>query len=140
LTVVGAVVGGGGRTAQTNLSGARVQDKPQALDTFLESVERRAFRLARYATRNDDDALDVVQEAMMRCSATTQTPAHKSGRCCFSAYCKTEFGIGSAGKLCAADGNSLACCAAVFSLWPCVRLWLWWPQARRRRSPSRLTN
>ena len=64
--MVGAVVGGGGRTAQTNLSGARVQDKPQALDTFLESVERRAFRLARYATRNDDDALDVVQEAMMR--------------------------------------------------------------------------
>ncbi|MAP10733.1 MAG: hypothetical protein CMQ61_01625 [Gammaproteobacteria bacterium] len=66
MTVVGAVVGGGGRAAQTNLSGARVQDKPQALDTFLESVERRAFRLARYATRNDDDALDVVKEAMMR--------------------------------------------------------------------------
>jgi RNA polymerase sigma-70 factor (ECF subfamily) len=33
---------------------------------FLESVERHAFRMARIALRGDDDALDVVQDAMMQ--------------------------------------------------------------------------
>ncbi len=40
-------------------------DNP-ALNLFLASVERRAFRMARLATRQDADALDVVQEAMTR--------------------------------------------------------------------------
>jgi len=35
------------------------------MDAFLQSVERRAFQMARFATSSDDDALDVVQEAMM---------------------------------------------------------------------------
>jgi RNA polymerase sigma-70 factor, ECF subfamily len=37
-----------------------------ALDLFLASVEKRAFRMARFATRQDADALEVVQEAMMK--------------------------------------------------------------------------
>jgi len=37
-----------------------------ALNLFLASVERRAFRMARLATRQDADALDVVQEAMTK--------------------------------------------------------------------------
>lgn len=38
----------------------------RALDQFLGSVERRAFKIARLGLRNDDDALDAVQDAMMK--------------------------------------------------------------------------
>lgn len=37
-----------------------------ALDRFLASIEKRAFRMARLATRQDDDALELVQEAMLK--------------------------------------------------------------------------
>lgn len=37
-----------------------------ALNRFLAGVERRAFRMARIALRHDEDALDVVQDAMLR--------------------------------------------------------------------------
>ncbi|MEL7448308.1 MAG: RNA polymerase sigma factor [Pseudomonadota bacterium] len=36
------------------------------LDRFLAGVERRAFRIALFGLRNPDDALDVVQDAMMQ--------------------------------------------------------------------------
>lgn len=36
------------------------------MDRFLAGVERRAFVSARIATGNDDDALDIVQDAMLR--------------------------------------------------------------------------
>jgi RNA polymerase sigma-70 factor (ECF subfamily) len=38
----------------------------QRLDRFLASVERRAFRIAQMAVRDRDDALDIVQGAMLR--------------------------------------------------------------------------
>jgi RNA polymerase sigma-70 factor (ECF subfamily) len=38
----------------------------RALDQFLISVERRAFKVAQLGLRNDDDALDAVQDAMMK--------------------------------------------------------------------------
>lgn len=38
----------------------------QELSDFLKSIERRAFKRAAYAVRNDDAALDIVQDAMMR--------------------------------------------------------------------------
>jgi RNA polymerase sigma-70 factor (ECF subfamily) len=41
-------------------------DSKQALDRFLAGVERRAFVTARMATRNADDAMDIVQDAMLR--------------------------------------------------------------------------
>lgn len=38
----------------------------RALEQFLSSVERRAFKIAQLGLRNDDDALDAVQDAMMK--------------------------------------------------------------------------
>lgn len=38
----------------------------QELDDFLTGVERRAFKQAAFAVRDDDAALDIVQEAMMK--------------------------------------------------------------------------
>lgn len=37
-----------------------------ALNRFLAGVERRALRMARIALRHDEDALDAVQDAMLR--------------------------------------------------------------------------
>ncbi len=37
----------------------------KSLDAFLASVEKRAYRMAYIATSNKDDALDIVQDAMM---------------------------------------------------------------------------
>lgn len=41
-------------------------DTKQALDNFLASIERRAFRIAQISTGNKEDALDIVQEAMFK--------------------------------------------------------------------------
>jgi RNA polymerase sigma-70 factor (ECF subfamily) len=41
-------------------------DQALTLDRFLTSVEKRAFRIARVAVRQDDDALDIVQDAMLQ--------------------------------------------------------------------------
>lgn len=39
---------------------------PASLDAFLASVERRALRIAQVATRDRDEALDLVQDAMLQ--------------------------------------------------------------------------
>ena len=38
----------------------------QELSDFLTSVEQRAFKQAVYAVRDDDAALDIVQDAMIK--------------------------------------------------------------------------
>jgi len=45
------------------------QDTARTLETFLTSVERKAFRIAQIALRHEADALDVVQDAMMQLSS-----------------------------------------------------------------------
>ncbi len=37
-----------------------------SLDKFLASVEKRAFQIARMALRDEDEALDIVQDAMLK--------------------------------------------------------------------------
>lgn len=41
-------------------------DTTASLNAFLSGVERRAFRIAQFALRNPDDALDAVQDAMLQ--------------------------------------------------------------------------
>ncbi len=41
-------------------------DHAKELDKFLADVERRAFRIAQFGLRDVDDALDVVQDAMLK--------------------------------------------------------------------------
>jgi RNA polymerase sigma-70 factor, ECF subfamily len=41
------------------------RDNHLAMNNFLSGVERRAFRMAEIATGNPDDALDLVQDAML---------------------------------------------------------------------------
>ncbi len=38
----------------------------QHMQKFLSSIEGRAFSIAQFATRNREDALDIVQDAMMK--------------------------------------------------------------------------
>lgn len=45
-------------------------DVRQRLDLFLREVEGRAFRMTVVQTRNADDALDIVQDAMIRLART----------------------------------------------------------------------
>ena len=41
-------------------------DVAQRLDDFLASVERRAFKIALISTSNQEEALDIVQDSMMK--------------------------------------------------------------------------
>lgn len=43
-----------------------VLDRSRELERFLASVERRAFKIAQIAIRDTDDALDIVQDAMLQ--------------------------------------------------------------------------
>jgi RNA polymerase sigma-70 factor (ECF subfamily) len=63
--------------SDTLLLAARLDDDPayskehsleqsRELERFLADVERRAYRIARIAVRHDDDALDIVQDAMLQ--------------------------------------------------------------------------
>jgi RNA polymerase sigma-70 factor (ECF subfamily) len=40
-------------------------DKSRALEQFLAGIERKAFKIAQIGLRNEDDALDAVQDAML---------------------------------------------------------------------------
>ena len=46
--------------------GGSTLDKSGLMDKFLLAVQSRAFRIAQIATRNTEDALDLVQDAMFK--------------------------------------------------------------------------
>ena len=48
---------------------------PATLEAFLAGIDGRAFRFAEIALRHREDALDVVQDAMMRMLGYRQRPA-----------------------------------------------------------------
>jgi len=52
--------------AERNAAEDTSLESATTLDRFLASVERRAFRIAQMAVRDRDDALDIVQGAMLR--------------------------------------------------------------------------
>lgn len=49
-------------------------DEPQTLDAFLASVSARAFRFAELGLRHREDALDAVQDAMVKMLGYAQRP------------------------------------------------------------------
>lgn len=53
------------------------QEQAAALGGFLAGVEKRAFRIAQIATRDRDEALDIVQDAMLQLARryATRPPA-----------------------------------------------------------------
>jgi RNA polymerase sigma-70 factor (ECF subfamily) len=54
---------------------ANTLDNRQALNRFLASVEKRAFRMAELATSSHDHAMDIVQDAML---SLVKNYSHKS--------------------------------------------------------------
>ena len=50
---------------------------PPSLDAFLASVERRGFRMAELALGHREDALDAVQEAMIKLVGYRERPAEE---------------------------------------------------------------
>lgn len=56
---------------------AEATDEPATLDAFLEAIQARAYRFAELGLRHRDDALDAVQEAMIRMLAYADRPARE---------------------------------------------------------------
>ena len=54
---------------------AKILENRQALDQFLAGVEKRAFRMAELAVGNPDQAMDIVQDAML---ALVKNYSHKN--------------------------------------------------------------
>jgi RNA polymerase sigma-70 factor, ECF subfamily len=67
----GPMIGSATLSWPTLLIGGRVTaretalDQERALERFLAGIEKRAFRIAKLSLRDHDDALDVVQDAMI---------------------------------------------------------------------------
>lgn len=60
------IVLGYDNASEQDQSGSRALDNNHALERFLSSVEKRAFRIAQIATSHSDEAFDIVQDAMFK--------------------------------------------------------------------------
>ena len=66
-TIVSATLPAGADSPRRGIFvSATVESTAQALNGFLASVERRAFRMAQIALRHEEDALDAEQDAMLQ--------------------------------------------------------------------------
>lgn len=54
------------RYGEVDLTDPEAKTRSLALNQFLAGVELKAFRIAQSALRNEDDALDAVQDAMLQ--------------------------------------------------------------------------
>jgi len=63
-----------------------ILDNSAQLDSFLQSVQNRGFRIAQLATGNQEDALDLVQEAMFKLVENMPAVQNRNGPRCFIAY------------------------------------------------------
>jgi RNA polymerase sigma-70 factor (ECF subfamily) len=54
------------KSTERDQSGRTALEQDLALNRFLASVEKRAFRIAQLATSNSDEAFDIVQDAMFK--------------------------------------------------------------------------
>ncbi len=67
-----------GRTQRPDEPAAAVaQARAPTLEEFLDGVAARAFRFAELGLRNRDDAMDAVQDAMMKLLAYSERPAEE---------------------------------------------------------------
>jgi RNA polymerase sigma-70 factor (ECF subfamily) len=53
-------------SAHNSYTGAAALQREHELNRFLQDVEKRALRIAEVSVRDRDDALDIVQEAMIK--------------------------------------------------------------------------
>jgi RNA polymerase sigma-70 factor (ECF subfamily) len=53
-------------SAHNSYTGAAALQREQELNRFLQDVEKRALRIAEVSVRDRDEALDIVQEAMIK--------------------------------------------------------------------------
>ena len=92
------------RVGSTGPRGEKLASRSE-LSAFLAGVERRAFKQAVFAVRDDEAALDIVQDAMLRLSRALRRPrGRKNWRRCSSASCRTRSATGSGARRCARCG------------------------------------
>ena len=76
---------------------------PELAD-FLSSVEKRAFKQAIYAVRDEDAALDIVQDAMIKLAENTGINRVQNCPCSLPAFFKTASTTGFGAKKCGMPG------------------------------------
>ena len=54
------------RAADESAAGLAGRGRRQAMERFLAEVEKRAYQMARLSLRDEDDAMDAVQDAMLK--------------------------------------------------------------------------
>ena len=73
---------------------------------FLASIEKRAFKIAQFATSDKEEALDIVQDAMLTLVKNTPTDRSVNGVPCSTEFCTHASWIGIAGHAYVVAGGS----------------------------------